>query len=99
MVAMGNRMRELREAAGMSRQQIADAAGVSVRAVIQWELGEREPGWFNVVSMAEALGVDCRAFLEEPVERPESRRGRPTKAKEEPEPPPKRHRGRPRKSQ
>ena len=40
----------------------AKAAGVSVRAIIKWELGEREPGWFNVVALCEALRVDFRAF-------------------------------------
>jgi hypothetical protein len=59
----------------------------------------REPGWFNMLALAEALGVDCRAFLEEPAERPPAGRGRPRKEPAEAEAPaPKRPRGRPRKA-
>ena len=65
---LGGRIRELRAGAGLSREQLAAAAGVSVRAVVQWELGEREPGWFNVLALAEALGVDCTAFTQAPAE-------------------------------
>jgi transcriptional regulator with XRE-family HTH domain len=94
--APGRRIRELREKAGRSREQLAAAVGVSVRAVVQWELGEREPGWFNILALGEALGVDCRAFAEAPSGPAEPRgRGRPPRAAEA-EPAPKRPRGRPR---
>jgi transcriptional regulator with XRE-family HTH domain len=98
-VQLGDRIRELREEAGLSREQLADGAGVSVRAVIQWELGEREPGWFNMLALAQALAVQVSAFLKEPAPRPQTGPGRPPKATVEPkEPPaPKRPRGRPRK--
>jgi hypothetical protein len=33
---------------------MADAA-VSVRAVVQCESEEREPGWFNMLALADAL--------------------------------------------
>jgi transcriptional regulator with XRE-family HTH domain len=95
-VALGDRIRELREAAGLGREQLAAAAGVSVRAVVQWELGEREPGWFNMVALAEALGVDCTAFTKPPAERAPAGPGRPRKEPAAP-PAPKRPRGRPRK--
>jgi transcriptional regulator with XRE-family HTH domain len=79
--ALGRRIRELREKAGRSREQLAAAVGVSVRAVVQWELGEREPGWFNILALAEALGVDCRAFAEAPSSAAGPRRpGRPARA-------------------
>ncbi len=96
MVRLGGRIRELREGAGLSREQLGEAAGVSVRAVVQWELGEREPGWFNMLALAEALGVDCRAFTQAPAERPSAGPGRPRKGPTA-EPTPKRPRGRPRK--
>jgi transcriptional regulator with XRE-family HTH domain len=94
-VQLGNRIRELREGAGLGREQMAAAAGVSVRAVVQWELGEREPGWFNMLALAEALGVDCTAFTQAAAERPPPGPGRPRK--EPAAAPMKRPRGRPRK--
>ena len=100
-VQLGNRIRELREGAGLGREQMAEAAGVSVRAVVQWELGEREPGWFNVLALCQALGVDCTAFGKPPAERPPAGPGRPRKGRteEQAEEPAaaKRPRGRPRK--
>ena len=98
MVRLGGRIRELREGAGLSREQLGDAAGVSLRAVVQWELGEREPGWFNMLALAAALGVPCTAFLEAPAQRSAAGPGRPRK---EPSAAPaaKRPRGRPRKGE
>jgi hypothetical protein len=55
---------------------------LSERAVIQWELGEREPGWFNVVALAQALGVSVEAFTVEPSPMEPPGRGRPRKAVE-----------------
>ena len=63
----GRRLKELREAAvdgGMSQQRLAEAAGLSQRAVSQWERGDREPLWSNVLSLAKALGVDVHAFID-----------------------------------
>jgi hypothetical protein len=80
----------------LSREQPAAAAGCSVRAVLQWELGEREPGWFNMLALAEALGIDCTAFTRAPAGRPPAGPGRPRKGPAEP-PAPKRPRGGPRK--
>ncbi|MHB1424537.1 MAG: helix-turn-helix domain-containing protein [Gemmataceae bacterium] len=75
----GQRLRELREAKGMSRKQLAESMELSERAVIQWELGEREPGWFNVLALCTALGVECTALTIEPKDAPAPERGRPRK--------------------
>jgi transcriptional regulator with XRE-family HTH domain len=94
------RLRELREATGHSRQEPADKAGMKIGGVRDLEQGLRRPLWDTVVALAEALGVDIRAFLEEPAEPLKKRgRGRPPKAPADPpaEPEPKRPRGRPRK--
>jgi transcriptional regulator with XRE-family HTH domain len=96
-VRLGNRIRELREQAGLSREQLGAAAGLSARAVQQWELGDREPGWFNMVALADALGVSCEAFRQESGPAPEPQRGRPRKVPPA-EAKPKRPRGRPRKT-
>jgi transcriptional regulator with XRE-family HTH domain len=95
---MGGRLRELREQKGLTQSQLAELVGVKRDAVARWEADVREPGWSNAVALAQALGVDCTAFLQAPAERPETGRGRPPKrAEPEGTPAPKRPQGRPRK--
>ena len=90
------RLRELREAAGWTQEQLAERVGVKREAVARWEAGKREPGWSSVLALAEALGVDCTAFAQPPAERAPAGPGRPRKEQAE-APAPKRPRGRPRK--
>jgi transcriptional regulator with XRE-family HTH domain len=75
----GARLKELREQRGWSQKEVAVRAGLGQRSVSSWEQYAREPSWSNVVALAEALGVDCLAFLQEPAERPATPRGRPRK--------------------
>ncbi len=70
----GRRLRELREAAGLSQKELADRMGVQQTAVSWWERGRREPSFGNAVKLAEALGVNVLAFLEEPA--PVPRKGK-----------------------
>jgi putative transcriptional regulator len=93
------RLKELREQAGLTQKQLAERASVSLRTVSSLEQALYEPVWSTAVALAEALGADLRAFLQEPTTLPEPKRGRPPKAPAEPpaEPEPKRTRGRPRK--
>ena len=56
------RLRELREAAGLSQQALADAAGMNVWGVAKLEQGKREPGWATVLDLAAALGVAPNDF-------------------------------------
>jgi transcriptional regulator with XRE-family HTH domain len=73
----------LREAAGLSQYKLSRKAGLSRQALSLLELGEREPGWITVQRLANALGVDCRAFIDANLEMPEPPtprpRGRPPK--------------------
>ena len=58
--AMGERLRRLRAAAGLTQEQLAARAGVGVRTVRQLELGAvRRPQAASVQRLAEALGVDA----------------------------------------
>jgi DNA-binding XRE family transcriptional regulator len=52
----GGRLRELRAAAGMDRQQLADAAGMKAGGIRDIEQGRRLPGWETVVALCVALG-------------------------------------------
>jgi transcriptional regulator with XRE-family HTH domain len=93
----GIRLRELREAAGLTQQQLADRVGCTWEAVSRWERGAREPGWSQVVAICAALGTDCAVFMREPTSPPATPHpGRPRKEPTEP-PAPKRPVGRPRK--
>ena len=98
---IGGRLRELREQKGLTQSQLAELVGVKRDAVARWEADVREPGWSNVVALAQALGVDCTAFLQAPAEKLTPKRGRPSKAAAAPAEPaePKRTRGRPRKGE
>jgi transcriptional regulator with XRE-family HTH domain len=74
------RLRELREAAGLTQQQLADKAGLTREGVAQLETARREPSWRTVVSLCRALAVSCEAFLQEPAAGHEPKPGRPRKA-------------------
>src|SRR4051812_15281944 len=59
----GKRLRELRERAGLTVAQLAEAAGVSRQAVSQWENGTRaEPVFSIACRLADALGVPVTAL-------------------------------------
>ena len=74
------RLRELREAAGLTQQQLAERAGLTREGVAQLETGRREPAWRTVVALCQALGTEPGEFLKPPAERPPAGRGRPRKA-------------------
>jgi transcriptional regulator with XRE-family HTH domain len=65
-VPFGTRLRGLREAAGLTQEELAESAGLSVRAIRSLERGERKrPYPHTVRSLADALGLpeDERALL------------------------------------
>ncbi len=74
------RLRELRESAGLSRQQLADLAGMKLGGVRDLEQGVRKPSWETVVALCKALKVGCDQFLQEPGDLPPPQAGRPRKA-------------------
>jgi transcriptional regulator with XRE-family HTH domain len=76
------RLRELRERAGLSRQEVADKAGMKLGGVRDLEQGRRSPTWETVLAISQALGVECTAFTTPPAELPPPSPGRPRKATE-----------------
>lgn len=77
------RLRELREAAGMTQEQLAERARLAPAAVRDLEQGRNHPRWGTVLLLAEALGVaDLREFAREPATQAAPRRGRPRKARQ-----------------
>ena len=47
-----DRLKELREGAGISQMQLAKELGVSQSAVAKWELGKTEPTASAIISVA-----------------------------------------------
>jgi transcriptional regulator with XRE-family HTH domain len=59
--SLGQRLKRLREAAGLSQQDLAVRAGLSVSVVSQIEQGRKtDPRMTTVLFLAEALGVDVQ---------------------------------------
>jgi transcriptional regulator with XRE-family HTH domain len=81
-MSFGNRLRQLREKAGWTQKQLADASGISQGSIANLEQDRRAPTWETVQALAGALGVDCNAFNVTGATTAKPRgRGRPAKAK------------------
>jgi transcriptional regulator with XRE-family HTH domain len=100
-MALKDRVKQLRAAAGMSQQKLATRAGLSISGVTQIEVGTiPDPRLSTVKALARALGVSLDVLAEmemgegagEPQAEPQARRP-PAPAKG----PKRRPRGRPRK--
>ena len=61
-IAFKDKLRALRELAGLSQDGLARAAGVSTSTVVKLEHGPLDPSWDTAVKLAEALGVSLDAF-------------------------------------
>lgn len=96
-VWFGPRLKELREAAKLTQQALADRAGLTKAGISSLEQGRTQPHWATVIALCRALDVDCTVFMQAPAEEEPRPFGRPPKAKEELAPPaakPKRQQGR-----
>jgi transcriptional regulator with XRE-family HTH domain len=67
-----DRLKALRAAAALSQAELARRSGMHVMGISKLELGQRQPTWETVQSLANALGVECTVFKDQP---------RPKKAK------------------
>ena len=61
-MTFAERLRELREKAGMTQEALARESGLSLGAVKNYEQGIREPYWHIVFKLVGALGVSCEVF-------------------------------------
>lgn len=61
--ALGETLRELREARGLSLEDAASAAGVTVSRLRAVEAGKRDPWFTEVIALARLHGVDPDAML------------------------------------
>ena len=86
--SFADRLRDLRTERGLSQYALARKSGLTKQAVSRLELGDREPTWQTVQLLTQALGVDCRAFVDPLVSAPNDEvvsraKGRPKKQGEE----------------
>ena len=61
--SLGNRIRAFRESRGMTQEELAGAAGISVKHVSVLERGIKEPRLSTIVNVAEALKVTPNDLL------------------------------------
>ncbi|MGW6395396.1 helix-turn-helix transcriptional regulator [Streptomyces sp. NPDC055103] len=61
--ALGDRLRELRTAAGLSQDQLADRIGMERRSVQRYERGERDPRFTELLLIADALGIPVEELV------------------------------------
>ncbi len=53
----GDRLRRTREAAGLTREDVAQACGRSAAVVASWEQGRHRPYRRTILAVADVLGV------------------------------------------
>src|SRR5262249_4106077 len=100
-MTFAQKLKELREAAPLTREQLSEASGLSRGVIRDYEQGKRKPTLESAVRIARALGVSVEVFAEsftgaEGQQRSAEARGRPPRSSAE-QPAPKRPRGRPKK--
>jgi transcriptional regulator with XRE-family HTH domain len=81
-VTFGERLKQLREAAGLTQPALAERAGMNRFGVAKLEQGQREPAWGTILALCKALGVPLSAFEGAeaiPAEAPRGKRGRKKK--------------------
>jgi len=61
-MTFGEKLRQLREAAGLTLSALAKSAGIGLATVKDYEGNRRTPSLENAQSMANALGVSCQEF-------------------------------------
>jgi transcriptional regulator with XRE-family HTH domain len=59
------RLKQLRQARGLTQEGLARAAGVTTSAISKLEQLQIDPSWSTVQQLATALGVSVAAFAED----------------------------------
>jgi transcriptional regulator with XRE-family HTH domain len=64
LVRLGSRVRGLRQAAGLTQQQLADAISMTRVTLVRFEAGDTDLGSSRLFTLARALGVEPAQLLE-----------------------------------
>jgi transcriptional regulator with XRE-family HTH domain len=68
------RLKQLREAAGLTQPELAVLAGMNRFGIAKLEQGVREPSWATVQALSKALNVECTAFNDASAPEPEPKK-------------------------
>jgi transcriptional regulator with XRE-family HTH domain len=60
------RLKMLRQQAGLSQPALAERSGIAVSTIRQFEYGRREPTFGTLVKLAHGLSVSLAAFEQQP---------------------------------
>jgi transcriptional regulator with XRE-family HTH domain len=63
-MTFAEKLRELRDAKGLSEAKLADLSGMPFGTVHMYGLSRRKPSFAAVLKLSKALGTDCTAFAE-----------------------------------
>lgn len=58
-----NRMKELREANGLSKSAVAEAIGITVSAILKYEAGITQPSVYAAWKLARLYGVTIEEMM------------------------------------
>lgn len=72
-IALGRRVRSLRQAQGLSLQRLAEQAGLSRRFLVEIEAGRANPSLLKLAALAQALHTDLSRLCDLPLPRPARR--------------------------
>ena len=64
-VFIGEKLKDLRLRRAMSQRKLAEAAGMSQRAIVDLETDRREPRPSTLGKLAEALGIEPSEFFDD----------------------------------
>lgn len=76
-MTFGQRLRQLRKAAGLTQEALARNANLSLSALCKMELRNVDPSWSTVQRLARALGVSIAEFDTQETPSPETTREKP----------------------
>jgi transcriptional regulator with XRE-family HTH domain len=84
-MTFAERLKELREAAGLSQRALGEQSGIPSGTIRNYEQGIRQPNWIALLRIAKALGVTAEAFADcDELKADKPKPGRPRRGQGEP---------------
>ena len=70
MKTFSEKVRDARLQLGLSQTQLGEAVGISLRAIVSYEKGEKKPRPGTMLKLAKALGVSVKFLSDDTCENP-----------------------------